>query len=83
MKIEINNWEYEDDVHEQQFYFSSKLNDDIIGCIVTPHKGNGYENTKHYEYFPNFEQAFNFVDEFSKQKFFDQVVEKYFKGYFK
>ena len=41
MKIEINNWEYEDDVHEQQFYFSSKLNDDIIGCIVTPHKGNG------------------------------------------
>lgn len=47
---------------------------------VTIWKGNGYENTKYYEYFPNFEQAFNFVDEFSKQKFFDQVVEEYFKG---
>ena len=46
---------------------------------VTIWKGDGYENTKHYEYFPNFEQAFKFVDEFSKQKFFDQAVEEYFK----
>ena len=37
------------------------------------------KNTKHYEYFPNFEQAFKFVEEFTKQKFFDQVVEDYFK----
>lgn len=46
---------------------------------VTIWKGSGPEDTKHSEYFPNFEQAFNFVDKFSKQKFFDQVVEEYFK----
>lgn len=50
---------------------------------VTIWKGNGLEDTKHFEYFPYFERAFKFVEEFSKQKFFDQVVEKYFKGYFK
>lgn len=47
---------------------------------VTIWKGNGLEDTKHSEYFPYFEQAFKFVEEFSKQKFFDQVVEEYFKG---
>lgn len=46
---------------------------------VTIWKGNGYEDTKHSEYFPNFEEAFKFVDEFTKQKFFDQAVEEYFK----
>ena len=46
---------------------------------VTIWKGNGFEDTKHSEYFPYFEQAFKFVDEFTKQKFFDQVVEEYFK----
>lgn len=47
---------------------------------VTIWKGNGLEDTKHSEYFLYFEQAFKFVEEFSKQKFFDQVVEEYFKG---
>lgn len=46
---------------------------------VTIWKGNGYEDTKHTETFDNFEDAFKFVEEFSKQKFFDQVVEEYFK----
>lgn len=46
---------------------------------VTIWKGNGYEDTKHTEYFDDFEKAFKFVDEFSKQKFFDQVVEEHFK----
>lgn len=46
---------------------------------VTIWKGNGYEDTKHSVRFLDFEQALNFVDEFSKQKFFDQVVKEYFK----
>lgn len=46
---------------------------------VTVWKGSGYEVIKHSEYFPYFEQAFNFVEEFFKQKFFDQVVEEHFK----
>lgn len=46
---------------------------------VTIWKGNGYEDTKHSVRFLDFEQAFNFVEEFTKQKFFDQVVEEYFK----
>ena len=37
---------------------------------VTIWKGNGYEDTKHSVRFLDFEQVFNFVDEFSKQKFF-------------
>lgn len=49
------------------------------GIGVTIWKGEGYEDTKHTETFDNFEEAFKFVEEFSKQKFFDQVVEEYFK----
>lgn len=46
---------------------------------VTIWKGEGYEDTKHTITYDNFEEAFKFVDEFSKQKFFDQAVEEYFK----
>lgn len=52
---------------------------EIKAVDVTIWKGNGYEDTKHTETFDNFEDAFKFVEEFSKQKFFDQVVEEYFK----
>lgn len=52
---------------------------EIKAVDVTIWKGNGYEDTKHTETFDNFEEAFKFVEEFSKQKFFDQVVEEHFK----
>ena len=60
---------------KQTFWFALHR----IKVNVTIWKGNGYEDTKHTETFDNFEDAFKFVDEFSKQKFFDQVVEEYFK----
>ena len=59
---------------------STRIGEDIR---VTIWKGEGYEDTKHSEYFPYFEQAFKFVDEFTKHRFFDEAVEEYFKGYFK
>lgn len=46
---------------------------------VTIWKGNGYEDTKHTVNYDYFEDAFKFVNEFTKQKFFDQAVEEYFK----
>lgn len=46
---------------------------------VTIWKGSGHEETKHTVYYDNYEDAFNFVDEFAKQKKFDQVVGEYFK----
>lgn len=52
---------------------------EIKAVDVTIWKGEGYEDTKHTETFGNFEDAFKFVEEFSKQKFFDQAVEEYFK----
>lgn len=45
---------------------------------VTVWKGSGYENTKHTEHFENFEKAFAFVEEFSNQKFFEDVIEQHF-----
>ena len=54
-----------------------------IGKVdVTVWKGNGYENTEHTKTFDNFEEAFKFVEEFSKQKLFDKAVEDYFGGPF-
>ncbi len=46
---------------------------------VTIWKGEGYENTKHTITYDSFEDAFKFVDEFSKQKSFDQIVGEYLK----
>lgn len=43
MNMNIDNWELKDSCDDTQFYYESKLNDDMIACIVIPHKGNHYQ----------------------------------------
>ena len=40
MDMNIDNWELKDSCDNTQFYYQSKLNDDMIACVVIPHKGN-------------------------------------------
>ena len=42
MNMNVDNWELKDNCDEIQWYYQSKLNDDIIACIVIPHKGNHF-----------------------------------------
>ena len=85
--MNLNDWYVKDNIFTKGFMDYvvevkpiKKIRDFGISEIieVTIWKGNGYEDTKHTVTYDNFEDAFNFVDEFSKQKFFDQVVEEYF-----
>ena len=43
MNMMIKNWELKDDCEKTQFYYQSKLNDDMIACITIPHYGNGFK----------------------------------------
>lgn len=95
--MDISNWYVKGDIFLKSFIdyvvevkevssrwdFSGALPKKIDGGIgVTIWKGEGHEDTKHTIIYYNFEQAFKFVEEFSKQKFFDQAVEEYFGGPF-
>ena len=40
MNMNVENWELKDSCDDTQFYYESKLNDDMIACVVIPHKGN-------------------------------------------
>ena len=40
MNMNVENWELKDSCDEIQWYYQSKLNDDMIACVVIPHKGN-------------------------------------------
>lgn len=43
MNMNVENWELKDSCEDTQFYYQSKLNDDIIACVVIPHKGNHFK----------------------------------------
>ena len=43
MNMNVDNWELKDNCDEVQWYYRSKLNDDMIACIVIPHKGNNFQ----------------------------------------
>ena len=43
MNMNIDNWELKDSCDDTQFYYESKLNDDMIACVVIPHNGNHYQ----------------------------------------
>ena len=38
MNMKVDNWELKSSCDDTQFYYESKLNDDMIACIVIPHK---------------------------------------------
>ena len=40
--MNVENWELKDTCDDTQFYYQSKLNNDMIACIVIPHKGNRF-----------------------------------------
>lgn len=42
MNMNVENWELKDSCDDTQFYYQSKLNDDMIACVVIPHEGNHY-----------------------------------------
>lgn len=42
MNMNVENWELKDSCDDTQFYYQSKLNDDMIACVVIPHKGNHF-----------------------------------------
>ena len=42
MNMNVENWELKDSCDEIQWYYQSKLNDDMIACVVIPHKGNHF-----------------------------------------
>lgn len=42
MNMNVENWELKSSCDDTQFYYESKLNDDMIACIVIPHKGNHF-----------------------------------------
>lgn len=42
MDMNVDNWELKDSCDDTQFYYESKSNDDMIACIVIPHKGNRF-----------------------------------------
>ena len=41
--MNVGNWELKDSCDDTQFYYQSKLNDDMIACVVIPHNGNHYQ----------------------------------------
>lgn len=43
MNMNVDNWELKDSCDDTQFYYQSKLNDDVIACVVIPHNGNHYQ----------------------------------------
>ena len=43
MNMKVDNWELKSSYDDTQFYYESKLNDDMIACIVIPHKGNHFQ----------------------------------------
>ena len=43
MNMNVENWELRDNCDEVQWYYRSKLNDDMIACIVIPHKYNDFK----------------------------------------
>ena len=43
MNMNVENWELKDSCDEIQWYYQSKLNDDMIACVVIPHKGNHFQ----------------------------------------
>lgn len=43
MNMMVRNWEIKDDCEKTQFYYQSKVNDDMIACIVIPHYGNNFK----------------------------------------
>lgn len=42
MNMNVENWELKDSCDDTQFYYQSKLNDDVIACVVIPHEGNHF-----------------------------------------
>lgn len=42
MDMRVENWELKDSCDNTQFYYQSSLNNDMIACIVIPHKGNHF-----------------------------------------
>ena len=42
MNMNVENWELKSSCDDTQFYYESKLNDDMIACVVIPHKGNHF-----------------------------------------
>ena len=42
MNMNVENWELKDNCDEVQWYYESKLNDEMIACVVIPHKGNHF-----------------------------------------
>ena len=40
--MNVENWELKDSCGDAQFYYQSQLNDDMIACVVIPHKGNHF-----------------------------------------
>ena len=41
--MKVDNWELKSSCDDTQFYYESKLNDDMIAFIVIPHKGNHFQ----------------------------------------
>ena len=67
MNMNVDNWELKDNCDETQWYYQSKLNDDMIACIVIPHKGN------HFRWLLRigFESTFNKWDDVEYEDIFD------------
>lgn len=43
MDMNVENWELKNSCDDTQFYYESKFNDNMIACIVIPHKGNHFK----------------------------------------
>ena len=42
MDMNVENWKLKDSCDDTQFYYQSELNNDMIACVVIPHKGNNF-----------------------------------------
>ena len=78
MNMNVENWELKDSCDEIQWYYQSKLNDDMIACVVIPHKGNYFRWLLRI----GFKSTFNKWGDVEYENTFD-YIEREVKTYFK
>lgn len=82
----VDGWYVRDNVFTKSFMnyvvrvFDTQVPNSTAPINVQVWRGEGYEDTMKTLAFRTFEEAFKFVDEFSKQKFFEKAVEEHFSG---
>ena len=43
LSIKIPNWDFRDHCDDVQYYYRNLINDDMVACIITPHKYIDYK----------------------------------------